>query len=814
MELDLFGDRRLLLPGTNMGWLWSLLAVVVLVLLIVLYREERRLISRRAGLSLLGLRLASASLLIFALFEPTSAHSSREGFLGRVIVGVDISESMETLDPVEASSPSSHEPGGAAGTRSRKDVARLLLNGKDSPIAQIARNRPLEGFLFAQTAERASLEEIARRLGQPHKPGGGTDARTSSTDWRPVLSEALRSTEAPVVGVVLLTDGLQNAPGDAQGLAERLARAEIPVYPILIGSSSPPRDAAIASIQAPDTVHQGDHASIEAHLKLDGYAGREVTVVLERPGSPPMEQRLKAPDAPGVRPVVRFSVPLSEPGTIPLSLALRPLEGDSRPDNDRRSFSIQVSDEKASVLLVDSDARWELRYLRNALARDQQVELETVVFHQPEATGVSTRPTYGTTLPAWPALDQKGETKGAVDPLGAFDVIVLGDVEPADFPLEAWNRIEWFVAERGGTLVLSTGPRFWPTLTGNEVARGLLPIVNPRSVVPEGEAEASSLPPPRSLPPGSLILPVRAALLDPEAWPMLQLASDPEQSEHTWTQLPRLPWTLAGKPKPGATPLLCLGSNIDSAVAAAQPFGLGKVLWIGGDTWRWRFRVGDTYHHRFWGQVVRWGTSARLAAGNALVRFGPDRPRIAEGETARIQARFSREAPATGPDLLVAARIEKENDSPGGSPEKPGNTVAVLPLRPALDQPRTFESQLPPLPRGRYRVRLEVPQLASALRLEQDGVRVEARFEVVGRETSERVELAVRPELAAQLARTTGGRTLTPAEAHLLPHWLHSRLFVTTRVRETRLWDHPAMLLLFFGLITLEWMMRKYAGLP
>ena len=46
--------------------------------------------------------------------------------------------------------------------------------------------------------------------------------------------------------------------------------------------------------------------------------------------------------------------------------------------------TVQVADDKARVLLVDGEARWEFRYLRNALARDPRVTVEAVVFHQPE----------------------------------------------------------------------------------------------------------------------------------------------------------------------------------------------------------------------------------------------------------------------------------------------------------------------------------------------------------------------------------------------------------------------------------------------
>lgn len=152
-------------------------------------------------------------------------------------------------------------------------------------------------------------------------------------------------------------------------------------------------------------MYKGDVASIEATLKLDGYAGREVVVTLERPGAAPLERRVRAPDETAVsaRPVVNFTVPMTESGTVPMTIAIRPLDGDVRPDNDRRTVSVQVSEDKAAVLLVDGEARWEFRYLRNALTRDPQVKVEAVVFHQPEATGVSSHNTYGTTLPPGPS---------------------------------------------------------------------------------------------------------------------------------------------------------------------------------------------------------------------------------------------------------------------------------------------------------------------------------------------------------------------------------------------------------------------------
>ena len=78
MTFDLPGGRRIVLAGGQLGWFWAVVGAMALVLLIVLYREERKLVSRRMGLGLLGLRLLAAAALVTALFEPIAARTYRE----------------------------------------------------------------------------------------------------------------------------------------------------------------------------------------------------------------------------------------------------------------------------------------------------------------------------------------------------------------------------------------------------------------------------------------------------------------------------------------------------------------------------------------------------------------------------------------------------------------------------------------------------------------------------------------------------------------------------------------------------------------
>jgi hypothetical protein len=826
MTFDLFGRQRLLLAGSRLGGFWVAAGVLALFLLVALYREERRLVSRRAGLGLLGLRLAAAAVLVIALFEPIAAQTFQTVVTGRVFVALDVSESMATADPSRPPEERARlarllalSPGAALEALPRREVARRLLDAKDAPIVQLAKAHAIRAFTFNRDTAPATLAGLADAGKHPAR---SDDPAAQTTDWHPVLVEALKGSETdnsanggPVVGVVLLTDGRQNGPIDPLPTVRLLAARSVPIYPVLIGSTRPPRDAAIAAVKAPESVYKGDVATIAAVLKLDGYAGQEVAVTLDRPGASPLRQVVDAP-ADGSRPVVTFRVLMDEVGMTSLTIAIAPLEGDARLDNDRRTVSVQVADDKARVLLVDGEARWEFRYLRNALARDQRVALEAVVFHQPENENMTTL-SYATALPV--RTEAAPARQDQPDPLGAFDVVIIGDVDPADVTPETWARLETHVAERGGTLVLIAGPRHWEELASSLTARKLLPVLDPKPIVVAPDAIDAAHP---SLPPGTPVLPTSAAGTDSSAWPMLQLASEPAQSLQIWSGLPRLPWVLAGKPKPVATVLATARDLVNTdaeadpdaaAVIAAQPYGLGKVLWVAtGDTWRWRHRVGDAYHHRFWGQVVRWAAASQLTAGNALVRFGAVRPRVGEGESARLQARISG-GDNVSSDLLVAARVFKADPRTG---QATGEAVAVVPLRAAVGQPRTFEGLAPPLPLGPYAVRLDVPELTEALHLDgRQGQPVpEAALHVLARDTSERVELAATRDPLDRLAAATGGRVFADFEADGLPPLLHARTRTITRTEETRLWDHPAVLLLFFAILTVEWIARKRVGLP
>src|SRR5215210_2361701 len=107
-RIPIFDDDRVLLLSPRWGEMGGLLQVLLLTLLCAvplglvfwLYRYEMKLVAARTARVLLALRvLAIVLLLMLVTLQPVYARVTREELPGRVIVAVDVSESMHVADP-------------------------------------------------------------------------------------------------------------------------------------------------------------------------------------------------------------------------------------------------------------------------------------------------------------------------------------------------------------------------------------------------------------------------------------------------------------------------------------------------------------------------------------------------------------------------------------------------------------------------------------------------------------------------------------------------------------------------------------------
>jgi hypothetical protein len=263
-----------------------------------------------------------------------------------------------------------------------------------------------------------------------------------------------------------------------------------------------------------------------------------------------------------------------------------------------------------------------------------------------------------------------------------------------------------------------------------------------------------------------------------------------------------------GQLAPGSKP------ERERALIARQNYGFGRVVFVGLDsTWRWRFKTGDRYHHRFWGQVVRWAASDRpLVAGNDTVRFGPREPIYATGDEPEIVVRLSDPTVKLSPEALAALRLWRIEDD--GKEENLG----LIPLTRSERQPRELDARLRDLTPGQYAIELVVPELGDRLLATPGGdgqpKPLRATFSVAMPDSAESVVLVADWPLLEDLAAKSGGKVYAPEQVGELAEQLLKQTATRTYPVETKLGQSWWTLIAFLLLVTVEWVARKWVGLP
>jgi hypothetical protein len=226
-------------------------------------------------------------------------------------------------------------------------------------------------------------------------------------------------------------------------------------------------------------------------------------------------------------------------------------------------------------------------------------------------------------------------------------------------------------------------------------------------------------------------------------------------------------------------------------------FGAGKVLYAGFDeSWRWRYEVADLHHQRYWNQLVREVMEPPFAVRDQRVALDAGNPIYAAGESATIRARLR--DPQGRPLDQADAEAWVYRD---------GRKVASIKLAPDENLGGTFHGATSALAPGHYEVRLHAAGLADA------DAKVKTEFVVRSADAGELALLNANEDLLRQIASQSGGEFFREEEAADLA----SRLEPLSREKviesDTALWQSWWWFAPILGLLTIEWVLRKWAGM-
>jgi uncharacterized membrane protein len=426
------------------------------------------------------------------------------------------------------------------------------------------------------------------------------------------------------------------------------------------------------------------------------------------------------------------------------------------------------------VLLIDGSPRWEFRYLRNELIREKTVDVSTLL------------------LSADDDFAQEGNTPitrfpDTADELRRYDVLLIGDVQPQYFSPQQMKLIVDFVKTDGGGIGWIAGPRYTPDAYRGTALEVLLPII-------PDDANAPTLAAAENAP----FDPVLTAA--GKASTLFRFFDDPAENVRQMADNPPLYWY---KPvvglKPAAEvlavhPTRSLGGAPAPLIVTSQ-FGAGRTFFSAiADTWRWRRYKGEPLYQSYWLQVCRllyrdkaMGQSKRfeLAADSRVVEVGQPIRLTAKVRDAALvnalpgQIRIDVTDEAGRPlDPITMTRSSSEADSYSGLAT--AGRVGTLTL--------TVAPGVLPIDVPAVRVQVQPPQREFA---------------------STTADYAALETIAAR----TEGRIVALPDLGQLGTLVSDKSQLTLLSRSEALWNKPIVLFIAIALLTIEWLVRKRAGL-
>ncbi len=687
-----------------------------------------------------ALRLVLITVIVFTLLRPEFIQHLKRTDAPEVVVLLDDSASMTTRDV----------------TTTNRALSRAEW---------IANQRLAEFWKPLESAARVTVEEFATAQsvtnGTPATADEGTDINRAL--------EGVTQRSGNVKAVMLLSDGDWNQGRSPIGAAARLRERGIPVFSVAVGSPKPIPDLSLENVSTPAYGLLGEQISIP--FRIRSHLPREVRteIILADPTWDEIKKEIVIPAMGELADAVLWLPRAIGEATLTLKLPVEPDEGVA--ENNEHTFRINIREDKLRVLVVDSQPRWEYRYLRNALERDPGVEMSCLLFH-PEI-GMGDGRHYLKNFP------------GTKEQIARYDVIFLGDVGIGENELSE-NDAQLI---RGLVEQQSSGLVFLPGRRGRQLTLLKSPLADLYPVVlDESKREGVGLQNESQL---LLSTTGRRHLLT-------RFDTEEQRNDELWKMLPGFYWSAAvEKSRPGSE-VLAVHSSLRNSfgrmpLVVTRAAGSGKVLFMGTDSaWRWRRGVEDKFHYRFWSQVVRWMAHARHLSEKEGIRlsYSPESPHV--GDTVHLQG-----------TVLDAAGFPAENETVTGRITAPDNRSERIEFSAVEGGWGVFKSSFVPQEGGRYKIELTAEKNLRTLETE-----IHIRQPV-----REKIGQPVNTDILREVAGISRGESVTYEEINAIVEKISLLPEPKPIERRIQLWSNPwwgGFILLLLGVY---WTGRKLAGM-
>lgn len=786
VTLTLFGQatsqrigtgKEVVWDATWPWWIVSLLVLVAMVLTIRLYRRTTSPTTLFHSRILLGIRCCTLLLLGWMLLGYIrQSHTTDKPDL---VVLVDDSASMG-LD----ASVKDFVADGTSNTNSklsRLDIIQSLFKRDSSGlIAQLAKRYHLRVYLMGATprAIAGNTSELRAQLAD-------LTATQSTSQQGDSLQEALDSQRGrPTAAVLCVTDGIVTQGISISDAVDQATLRKIPVYFLALGDDTSIPSLEMSYAHAGPTIYRGNAAPFECRLETENLDGEVLLQLIPAEGDQkPLASQSVVISKRNRSPLARLFYRESQLGPHKYILRATYARDGAEPIIRERLLELQVVDPKHRVLLVQGTPTYEFRFLKSFLERE---------LSKPNLAGASrlqtvlqdADPDYASTDPT--ALKNFPTNR---DELFAFDVIILGDVDPKQLSGDSQKNLIDFVAVRGGGLVLIAGQHHLPMNYTSSMLQILLPaqlrqFASPTSATSTDNTEGSFHP--RITPLGHASAQfhfddTRSGL--PDAW----------QDE-----LPAWHWFVpCNELRPGVRILLehpteKMRDGHGKPLITLQQLAKGKIVFHATDeSYLWRYQAGDAYFGRYWMQLLQMLASEDPSV-QGRAKLSTTKQVYQQGETVHfsVQSLSTELEPKDGEGVTLSIIAED-------------GTETTLSLTRPVSADAIFEGSISDLPLGKYQAKIaSIPSEAAQA---PTGV----TFEVEG--PSQELEPKPIPfRMLTQSAEASGGKCLRATEVDDLLDALPAGTEVRIESAPPEpLWNHPLAVGVLAAFLASEWLLRR-----
>lgn len=736
--------------------------------------------NRWLRLGLAGLRWIIITVLVLCLLDPEWIEAIKHQQKSRLAVLLDTSRSMGIKDL----------PGG------RLNAARQWLQNQFTTAA--GTDTTVDYYTFDQSlAPAGSLDSLAAK----------GDA-TGLADALQVLLTVPH--DDPLVGVVLCSDGIENLRGDPETVARFYHRKGVPIHTLTVGTTNDVQDIVLENVQVKRAVPNQAPTRVVVIIRAAGY--RNLTVPL---------QILHGKSVVGSRSVklqegsqrVELDFTPHERGFQIYEVKIPVQQGEWLASNNRKMFGLEVVDPTIRVIYMEGTPQQpaspipEWKYLKDALTSDPNLKVKTL-YRQFGSNGQ-----FLNTIDADPETGERiypveHPTKGfprTMAELLKYDVILHSDIRTDSFTAEQLDNMARFVEEFGGGFVMIGGNSAFGK---GGYHRTILDKIIPVAMEQDNDSQARPI---------TFRVPSSAF-----THPVMAIGSTPDETEQIWTE--KFPvlygCNLVDRAKPGATVL-----GVDAVarnrygprlLLAVQNVGKGRSMAFTSDTTRSWGRDFETiwgepinpalplterncdsrYYRQFWVNAVRWLAAGRIGRTNSPVVIELAQSCCLPGEKVAANVKVR----AGDSTIVDNAEVQLDLATTGQS------NVIVKATYDRVAQ--AYEADLLPPRDGTFTV-------TAVAKLQGQKLGEDRQLLVCESADREMADLRAKPDLLGNIARISGGKVLSLSETagSQLSAILGTPPPAEIEYRHTPLWDRWWWLGLVIFLLTLEWSVRRLAGM-